>query len=146
MSPDEPRPSTLRRSRSPQDRRHHRERSRSPRSHHHHHHHHHVSHKHKRPKPSSAPPPPPPQQLPLQASKLHRRDLEAYRPMFELYLDIQKQKVLEELSESEVRGRWKSFVGKWCVFLLPPTGICSLWDLGSTSTTATTIARFTRGC
>lgn len=33
--------------------------------------------------------------------------------MFELYLDIQKQKVLEELPDDEVKGRWKSFVGKW---------------------------------
>lgn len=32
--------------------------------------------------------------------------------MFELYLDIQKQKVLDELSDDEVKGRWKSFVGK----------------------------------
>ena len=35
--------------------------------------------------------------------------------MFELYLDIQKQKVLDELPHDEVKGRWKSFVGKWCV-------------------------------
>lgn len=33
--------------------------------------------------------------------------------MFELYLDIQKQKVLEEVPEEEVKGRWKSFIGKW---------------------------------
>lgn len=33
--------------------------------------------------------------------------------MFALYLDIQKQLVLEELPEMEVKGRWKSFVGKW---------------------------------
>ncbi|TKA77364.1 hypothetical protein B0A49_01503 [Cryomyces minteri] len=33
--------------------------------------------------------------------------------MFALYLDIQKQKVLDDLSEEEVKGRWKSFVGKW---------------------------------
>lgn len=33
--------------------------------------------------------------------------------MFGLYLDIQKKLVLEELSEDEVKGRWKSFVGKW---------------------------------
>ena len=35
--------------------------------------------------------------------------------MFELYLDIQKQKVLDELPNVEVMGRWKSFVGKWYV-------------------------------
>jgi hypothetical protein len=33
--------------------------------------------------------------------------------MFALYLDIQKGKVLEELGESENKGRWKSFLGKW---------------------------------
>lgn len=43
--------------------------------------------------------------------------------MFELYLDIQKQKVLEELSDDEVLGRWKSFVGKWYIstFLVTPS-------------------------
>lgn len=33
--------------------------------------------------------------------------------MFGLYLDIQKQLILEELADDEVKGRWKSFVGKW---------------------------------
>ena len=33
--------------------------------------------------------------------------------MFGLYLDIQKHKILEDLPEDEVRGRWKAFVGKW---------------------------------
>jgi len=33
--------------------------------------------------------------------------------MFALYLDIQKQLVLEDLEADEVKGRWKSFVGKW---------------------------------
>ncbi|MCJ1250199.1 hypothetical protein MMC30_007425 [Trapelia coarctata] len=33
--------------------------------------------------------------------------------MFALYLEIQKQLVLEDLPEKEARGRWKSFVGKW---------------------------------
>ena len=36
--------------------------------------------------------------------------------MFELYLDIQKQKVLDELPDYEVKGRWKSFVGKWYIY------------------------------
>ncbi|KAI9882673.1 MAG: kinetochore-associated Ndc80 complex subunit ndc80 [Watsoniomyces obsoletus] len=30
-----------------------------------------------------------------------------------MYLDIQKQLNFEELSEKEVKGRWKSFIGKW---------------------------------
>ncbi|GME41092.1 hypothetical protein GTA08_BOTSDO06090 [Neofusicoccum parvum] len=33
--------------------------------------------------------------------------------MFALYLDIQKQLVLEDLDGDEAKGRWKSFVGKW---------------------------------
>ena len=35
--------------------------------------------------------------------------------MFALYLDIQKQLDLEDLEETEVKGRWKSFVNKWYV-------------------------------
>ncbi|KAF6239081.1 hypothetical protein HO173_002953 [Letharia columbiana] len=93
-----------RRSRSPHNRRHHK-RSRSPNSHLYHH----VSHKHKHSKPSA------PVHLPLQASKLHKHDFETVKPMFELYLDIQKQKVLEGLPDDEVKGRWKSFVGKWYI-------------------------------
>jgi len=31
--------------------------------------------------------------------------------MFALYLDIQKGKILEDLDEVEVKGRWKSFIG-----------------------------------
>lgn len=33
--------------------------------------------------------------------------------MFGLYLDIQKRKDIEELSNDELKGRWKSFVNKW---------------------------------
>lgn len=33
--------------------------------------------------------------------------------MFGLYLDIQKQLVLDELDEKEIKGRWKRFVGRW---------------------------------
>lgn len=51
--------------------------------------------------------------LPFGARPLTHRDLQIYRPMFALYLDIQKQKDLEELPEDEVKGRWKSFFGKW---------------------------------
>ena len=38
--------------------------------------------------------------------------------MFALYLDIQKQKDIEELEEDEVKGRWKSFINKWYVLPL----------------------------
>ena len=60
-----------------------------------------------RPRPSTA------VNLPFQAKLLKKGDLEAYKSMFGLYLDIQKQIVLDELDEKELRGRWKSFVGKW---------------------------------
>ncbi|KAI4281489.1 MAG: hypothetical protein L6R38_003659 [Xanthoria sp. 2 TBL-2021] len=33
--------------------------------------------------------------------------------MFGLYLDIQKQLVLDELDGKELKGRWKRFVGRW---------------------------------
>ena len=104
MSSHEPKDSA-RCSRSPHSR-HRYERSRSPRPHHHHH----GSRKRKRSKPSAPVP------LPFKASKLHRDDFEAFKPMFELYLDIQKQKVLGDLPLSEVKGRWKSFVGRWYTF------------------------------
>lgn len=99
-----------RRSRSPRDQYNsrgpnNRQRSRSPQSHHHPS----SSHKHKRPKQSY------PVVLPLNASPLSKNDFETYKPMFGLYLDIQKQLVLEELPADAVRGRWKSFVGKWYV-------------------------------
>ncbi|KAK5800008.1 hypothetical protein VI817_002220 [Penicillium citrinum] len=51
--------------------------------------------------------------LPYQARELGRRDLETYEPMFAMYLDIQKGILIEELKEDEVKGRWKSFTGKW---------------------------------
>ncbi|KAB8068118.1 hypothetical protein BDV29DRAFT_162684 [Aspergillus leporis] len=106
-----------------------RSRSRSPdrhRRHHHHHHHHHrrdrdrehrshrrhhKSHDHDRhsEKHSS----PKPIVLPFQARELHKRDLTAYEPMFAMYLDIQKGIIIEDLSEEEVKGRWKSFINKW---------------------------------
>ncbi|KAI4259130.1 MAG: hypothetical protein L6R42_004747, partial [Xanthoria sp. 1 TBL-2021] len=54
-----------------------------------------------------------PVNLPFQAQLLMKGDLEAYKPMFGLYLDIQKQLVLDELDEKELKGRWKRFVGRW---------------------------------
>ncbi|KEF52284.1 uncharacterized protein A1O9_11524 [Exophiala aquamarina CBS 119918] len=51
--------------------------------------------------------------LPLGAHEISRHDLPKYRPMFALYLDIQKQLDIEGLDETESRGRWKSFVSKW---------------------------------
>ena len=87
------------RSRSPTNHSHSR-RSRSPHSHRHH-----ILSKRSKP---SAPVP-----LPFQALRLSKHDFQKYKPIFGLYLDIQKHIVLEELPEEEVKGRWKSFLGKW---------------------------------
>ncbi|KAL3466630.1 hypothetical protein BJX64DRAFT_249509 [Aspergillus heterothallicus] len=51
--------------------------------------------------------------LPFNARQLSKRDLRAFEAMFAMYLDIQKGILLEELSEDEIKGRWKSFIGKW---------------------------------
>jgi hypothetical protein len=51
--------------------------------------------------------------LPYNSRPLTKRDCEVFKPMFALYLDIQKGKILDELDEVEVKGRWKSFIGKW---------------------------------
>lgn len=51
--------------------------------------------------------------LPYNSRQLGKRDLKTFRPMFALYLDIQKGRELEGMEEREVAGRWKSFVGKW---------------------------------
>lgn len=39
--------------------------------------------------------------------------MENFRPLLAQYLEVQKQKDITVLDEREVRGRWKSFVGKW---------------------------------
>jgi peroxin-14 len=62
-----------------------------------------------RKRPSNTPTKP----LPFNARPILKHDLPYFRPMFALYLDIQKHLALEEMAEDEVRGRWKSFVGKW---------------------------------
>ena len=51
--------------------------------------------------------------LPFDAAPLSKHQLAEFRAMFGLYLDIQKQLVIDDLSDEEVRGRWKSFVRKW---------------------------------
>lgn len=51
--------------------------------------------------------------LPYDARALTKHDLHEYRPMFALYLDIQKQIDIENLEADEVKGRWKSFIKKW---------------------------------
>jgi len=68
----------------------------------------HKKHKHhnRSPAPLTAP-------LPYNARQLSKRQFEEYKPLFQSYLDIQKQIVLDELDERESKGRWKSFVGRW---------------------------------
>lgn len=106
------------RSRSPRDPPHHhhsshRHRSRSPRRHHH------SSHSARSSRPSKedtetlVPQVARPRTLPCRAQPLSKRDLQSYINLFASYLDIQKQKTFSDLPESEVKGRWKSFIGKW---------------------------------
>ncbi|PGH23339.1 hypothetical protein AJ80_02592 [Polytolypa hystricis UAMH7299] len=128
MDLSSPKPSKPYRSRSP---------SHSGSASHRHHHHHHHSRRHDRHAPSrsrshsperrskphqrrsrprepvAAVAPPPPITLPFDAMPLSKRDIARYEPMFGLYLDIQKGLDIADLDEREVRGRWKSFVGKW---------------------------------
>ncbi|KAI9673123.1 MAG: hypothetical protein M1817_002985 [Caeruleum heppii] len=94
-------------------------------THHSHHHHHHSRHSPSKRRRTRSPdhhdrhtrttdPSPAPPVLSYNAPRLSRhRSWETYQPLFGLYLDVQKQLVLEELDETEVKGRWKSFVGKW---------------------------------
>ncbi|KAK7935540.1 hypothetical protein PG985_001035 [Apiospora marii] len=79
--------------------------------HHHHHHHHHRSSK-QRPS-STRTSRAAPTELPYSARPLSKADYDAFLPLLARYLDIQKGKDIHELDEREVRGRWKSFVGKW---------------------------------
>ena len=44
---------------------------------------------------------------------MSKHDFDAYEALFTLYLDVQKQIRIEDLDEKEVKGRWKSFLGKW---------------------------------
>ena len=75
-----------------------RHRSRSPRRHH---------HSHRKSEESK------PARLPYNQATLHRRHLERYYNIFADYLDLQKGHDIADLGEDEVRGRWKSFMGKW---------------------------------
>ncbi|OKL63145.1 hypothetical protein UA08_01600 [Talaromyces atroroseus] len=51
--------------------------------------------------------------LPYNTRQLSKRDLSQLEPLFAMYLDIQKGIIIEDLSEEEVKGRWKSFIKKW---------------------------------
>lgn len=54
-----------------------------------------------------------PVRLPFNQRELHRRHLERYTNLFADYLDLQKGHDIADLSEDEVKGRWKSFMNKW---------------------------------
>lgn len=53
--------------------------------------------------------------LPYNSKQLSKRQFQEYKPLFQSYLDIQKQITLDDLDEREAKGRWKSFVGRWYV-------------------------------
>lgn len=54
-----------------------------------------------------------PPTLPYDSHPLVKDDFKEYKYTFALYLEIQKNKVLEDLDEKEMKGRWKSFMHKW---------------------------------
>ncbi|THV48182.1 hypothetical protein BGAL_0263g00120 [Botrytis galanthina] len=85
-------------------------RSRSPRRHHSHSHRRRSPHgdNHRSKRPTEAAP-----ELPYNCRPITKNDYETFKPMFASYLDIQKGIFLDELGETEVKGRWKSFLGKW---------------------------------
>ncbi|KAF1828537.1 hypothetical protein BDW02DRAFT_574794 [Decorospora gaudefroyi] len=70
-------------------------------------------HRHKRRRSRSRSPAPKPVALSYKAKPLSKRHFEEYRPLFQSYLDIQKQIQLDDLDEREVKGRWKSFTSRW---------------------------------
>ncbi|KAH8695359.1 hypothetical protein BGW36DRAFT_382536 [Talaromyces proteolyticus] len=79
------------------------------RRHRHHHEHNSNRRRHKDLSPVSAAPP----VLPYNARQLSKGEFSRFEPMFAMYLDIQKGMVLEDLSEKEMKGRWKSFIKRW---------------------------------
>lgn len=90
-----------------------RRRSRSPDASHRHgsRRHHHSSHRHRhreKSEPAAAD-----VSRPFAARALTKADLPTFKPLFACFLSVQKQIELEDLGEREVKGRWKSFVGKW---------------------------------
>lgn len=51
--------------------------------------------------------------LPFGARQLSKGDLPRFEAFFAHYLSLQKQKEIEHMDDREVKGRWKSFMGKW---------------------------------
>ncbi|KAI4655986.1 hypothetical protein J4E93_000702 [Alternaria ventricosa] len=70
------------------------------------------AHRHKRHR-SRSPAASRPVDLPYKAKPLSKRHYEDYKPLFQSYLDIQKNIQLDSLDEREIKGRWKSFVSRW---------------------------------
>lgn len=105
------------RSRSPlRDQRTHSTRDR----HSHFHHHHSKDHRHRHHRDSKPPrdrtkttTTTTPTTLPSNARPLSRADLPAFEHLFAHYLDLQKGLDIATLDAAELKGRWKSFVGKW---------------------------------
>jgi hypothetical protein len=71
--------------------------------------------RHRRKKHRSRSPVAPPVTLPYKAKPLSKHKFDEYRPLFQSYLDIQKNIQLDDLDERETRGRWKSFTSRWYV-------------------------------
>lgn len=82
----------------------------STRRHHHSHHRHYHHHRHRH---ASTPSTHTQDELPFSARPLVRSDLDAFTPLFAQYLEVQKNKDVTTMDERELRGRWKSFIGKW---------------------------------
>jgi hypothetical protein len=93
-------------SRHDRKRHHHAHRSRSPRRDD-------DRHRHKRHRSRS--PKAKPVILPYKANPLSKRQYDDYKPLFQSYLDIQKNIHLDDLDEREAKGRWKSFTSRWYV-------------------------------
>lgn len=51
--------------------------------------------------------------LPYNQHPLSKNDLNRHKSIFANYLNIQKGIDIRDLDEKEVKGRWKSFLGKW---------------------------------
>ncbi|KAG7286623.1 hypothetical protein NEMBOFW57_008934 [Staphylotrichum longicolle] len=79
----------------------------------HHHHHRRHRHRHHPAKRESAERTSSGRELPFAARQLSRSDLVPFKPLFAHYLDLQKTLDITSLDETELRGRWKSFMGKW---------------------------------
>ncbi|KAF6837714.1 RNA helicase-like protein [Colletotrichum musicola] len=76
-------------------------------------HHRHRRHRHRDSPKETSDKKPAAVSLPYDARLLSKNDLGVFRPLLAYYLDLQKQKDIRAMDEREVRGRWRSFVGKW---------------------------------